>query len=324
MSIDINEIIACPYCKGKLDSAEDHYFCPSCQQVYPVEEEIPIFFVEDNYFKGIEAMVQSQIATEYTDMMQLNSLRNVFYHADFLREISQVTRDSVILEIGGGVGQDGIELLREGFYLIETDISKVSLLKAREEARCKGLQLNCSYMVVDGENLPFVSNRFDAVFAVAALHHMPNPETCIQEMARCAKTGGLVILGMEPNSWYYRIVRPLGKKVEAISNSLGCSRKRAGQLSSIAEATTSGFSRGRIIAMLENAGLTVTRVKPVWFLCGFLHYALELMFVMLHRRQRAVVNPWLEKAVISLDEILSKIPLINQFPWSWNVVAIKG
>jgi ubiquinone/menaquinone biosynthesis C-methylase UbiE len=42
--------------------------------------------------------------------------------------------------------------------------------------------------------LPFVDASFDVVFCRTALHHFPDPEACIAEMARVCRPGGRVVL----------------------------------------------------------------------------------------------------------------------------------
>ena len=42
--------------------------------------------------------------------------------------------------------------------------------------------------------LPFVDGSFDLVFCRTALHHFPDPETCVAEMARVCRPGGRVVL----------------------------------------------------------------------------------------------------------------------------------
>jgi SAM-dependent methyltransferase len=42
--------------------------------------------------------------------------------------------------------------------------------------------------------LPFVDGSFDLVFCRTALHHFPDPERCIVEMARVCRPGGRVVL----------------------------------------------------------------------------------------------------------------------------------
>jgi len=43
------QIIACPKCRGRLDSKPDGsaLVCPSCRLAYPIVDEIPNLIIED-------------------------------------------------------------------------------------------------------------------------------------------------------------------------------------------------------------------------------------------------------------------------------------
>jgi len=53
---------------------------------------------------------------------------------------------------------------------------------------------NVFYVIADAEELPFLSNRFDAVVCRIAPHHFPHPEKFIQEAARVLKPNGKFVL----------------------------------------------------------------------------------------------------------------------------------
>ncbi|WP_186763742.1 class I SAM-dependent methyltransferase [Planomicrobium sp. CPCC 101079] len=53
---------------------------------------------------------------------------------------------------------------------------------------------NVSYVIADAEDLPFLSNRFDAVVCRIAPHHFPQPEKFIEEAARVLKPKGKFVL----------------------------------------------------------------------------------------------------------------------------------
>ena len=49
-----------------------------------------------------------------------------------------------------------------------------------------------TYIVCDGDNLPFKDNSFDVVFSLAVLEHVKNPWAHADEMIRVLKPGGIV------------------------------------------------------------------------------------------------------------------------------------
>lgn len=301
-----------------------HYACLSCHEIYPIEDRVPVFFrLGTDEFKTIEALVQSEIALRYGDIMQLDALRNSFYHADFQREILQLPSGATILEIGCGTGQDGLSLAKRGYNVIECDISKESVFRARALAEQAGVLPRMGYLVADGENVPLASASIDAALLVASLHHMRDPEHCLRETVRCVKEGGLVVLGIEPNRWYYRFFRPMAKRVEALLSTLGRGREREKKLTSIAEATASGFGRQDLLDLFDRVGVEAIRIKPVWYLCGSAHYSLELLFVALGLPSRISLSPKLEKFIIAADELIGRLPVLDRLPWHWNAVAGK-
>ena len=46
---ELFEILACPKCKGPLDSVEEPegFACPACNLLYKVEDDIPNFLIEE-------------------------------------------------------------------------------------------------------------------------------------------------------------------------------------------------------------------------------------------------------------------------------------
>jgi hypothetical protein len=46
---ELLEILACPRCKGSLTPVDDEQglFCPACDVVYPVRDEIPVMLVDE-------------------------------------------------------------------------------------------------------------------------------------------------------------------------------------------------------------------------------------------------------------------------------------
>jgi len=46
---ELIELLACPKCKGevRLDSAKNGFTCEACRLLYPIEDDIPNFIIEE-------------------------------------------------------------------------------------------------------------------------------------------------------------------------------------------------------------------------------------------------------------------------------------
>jgi SAM-dependent methyltransferase len=49
-------------------------------------------------------------------------------------------------------------------------------------------------MLADAQNLPFEDNYFDCILFSEVIEHVPDPEKAVQEISRCLKNGGQLIL----------------------------------------------------------------------------------------------------------------------------------
>jgi len=104
--------------------------------------------------------------------------------------LSRPLRGSTVLDICCGSGMDAEYLVRAGAKVVALDISEGCLDRARVRAARHGL----SYDLVrgDAENLPFASASFDYGFVHDGLHHLPQPDRAVAELARIARRGVIV------------------------------------------------------------------------------------------------------------------------------------
>jgi uncharacterized protein YbaR (Trm112 family) len=40
--LEVRSLLVCPVCAGELEDCRDGLLCPTCQQVYPVLEDVPV------------------------------------------------------------------------------------------------------------------------------------------------------------------------------------------------------------------------------------------------------------------------------------------
>jgi ubiquinone/menaquinone biosynthesis C-methylase UbiE len=107
-----------------------------------------------------------------------------------IKLLGRSLQGSSVLVICCGSGMDAEYLARRGARVVAMDISSGCLGRARVRAG----RYAVDYMLVrgDAENLPFRDCSFDFAFVHDGLHHLPEPERAIREMARVAQRGILI------------------------------------------------------------------------------------------------------------------------------------
>jgi len=94
-----------------------------------------------------------------------------------------------LLEIGCGMGTDLLQFARGGARCTAIDLTLRSIEIARH--RFGLYDMAASFMIADGERLPFASNSFDVVYSNGVLHHTPDTAGAIREVHRVLRPGGI-------------------------------------------------------------------------------------------------------------------------------------
>ena len=117
----------------------------------------------------------------------------------------EIKLDDKVLIIGAGTGLD-LEFLPSDCDIIATDITPSMIERIKK--RNKSLNLKVQAMVMDGQSLNFVDNKFDKIILHLIISVIPDPVACIKESERVLKSGGLIVV-------YDKFV-PKDKKVSSI------------------------------------------------------------------------------------------------------------
>lgn len=101
----------------------------------------------------------------------------------------------VILDLGTGNGYVAMAIAgsQPGCRVIGVDVAVQAIARDLEEARAQGLS-NAEFESYDGTALPFADGHFDAAVCRYALHHLPRPETTLEELGRTVRRGGKLVL----------------------------------------------------------------------------------------------------------------------------------
>lgn len=240
---------------------------------------------------------------------QLNQPRNLFYHEIVWQELRALPRGSRLLEIGAGSGFDALKLC-DDYHLILSDVSFGTL-----DRLCSKLaDHRVDYVSADGAHLPFADASVAAIYMFATLHHLPDPGHGISEWARVIEPGGRLIIGMEPNRFYFLPIK--------LSRNFLCRLTHMDPKDgSRADAQMEGFSFSKLKLLFQTGQWENVRIRPVWLFAGFWHYMAEFLFRSLKLKKRLALPASVENALIKFDEILFKIPGIKRIGWHWIITA---
>src|SRR5256884_3811804 len=114
------------------------------------------------------------------------------------------TRGLRVLEIGCGVGTDGLQFARAGATYTGVDLTEAAVDLARKNFESAGMP--GEFRVSDAEKLDFTDESFDIVYSHGVLHHTPDIEVAVREIHRVLKPGGRAIVMLyHRGSYNYRI-----------------------------------------------------------------------------------------------------------------------
>jgi len=114
------------------------------------------------------------------------------------------TKQLRVLEIGCGLGTDGVQFAQAGADYTGVDLTEAAIDLARKNFEQRGLQ--GEFKVADAESLDFADNSFDLVYSHGVLHHTPDTARAVQEIHRVLKPEGRAIVMLyHRDSYNYRV-----------------------------------------------------------------------------------------------------------------------
>lgn len=134
----------------------------------------------------------NQIAAEY------HSRRHSPW-TECITPLTELRRNSVILDIGAGTGRQTIAITREEFNVVAVDFAVNMLKQLSKRASNLNLDSRISAVASDIVALPFRVGAFDGIEIVAALHHVPSRRlraSVVREINRVTKVGGQVVVSV--------------------------------------------------------------------------------------------------------------------------------
>jgi ubiquinone/menaquinone biosynthesis C-methylase UbiE len=108
-------------------------------------------------------------------------------HIDRQMELLALPCGCSLLEVGGGTGRVLERLEGEAHPLVIADYSAAMLREAHAKQG-----IHC--VRTTAERLPFPDDSFERILVVDALHHFPDQEGAVSEMARVLRPGGRLVI----------------------------------------------------------------------------------------------------------------------------------
>ncbi len=97
------------------------------------------------------------------------------------------------IDVGCGTGR-ALPPLREAVgpdgSVVAVDLTPEMLAAARPKSSAAG----AAVILADARALPFADASADAIFAAGLVHHLPDTEAGLRELARVVRPGGLLVL----------------------------------------------------------------------------------------------------------------------------------
>lgn len=179
------EWFQCPYCKQRLsDQKSECLRCINCGREYPIKSGIPVFLME--FLKPAETQEKEFWESDYNarEDGSFKTLADESYQT--ILSFFSIPNGGLGLEFASGSG--AFSEFIDDCTMVGLDIS-LSLLKSTKSL----IPIQGS-----GEVLPFRDDLFDFVLCAAALHHIPDLQKAVNEIARVVKKGGKIFI-LEPN-----------------------------------------------------------------------------------------------------------------------------
>ncbi|EKD42974.1 MAG: methyltransferase [uncultured bacterium] len=306
------KLLKCVDCGGGMITGQLAYVCSACGRQYVDDHEVFLALpAQMDDLSASEAHYHDEFDENAQDVHQLNAVRNIFYHRYLWNKLNTQSDNSLILEIGAGSGFDAYHL-KNNLRLVLSDISPETLKRTHSQFVDKNYQ----YFAADGLKLPFADQTFDALYIVATFHHFADPSAALQEFQRVLKSGGMLLVGIEPNWFYFSLIKKFRKYLLKFAHMENAEVSQA-------DAEMEGFRYRDWKKYFKNNQWNNLQIKPMWFLSGYLHYGLEMLYRIMRLKQRIVILPWLEKIIVGMDEVIAEIPLVNRFGWHWIVSVNK-
>jgi SAM-dependent methyltransferase len=188
------ELLACPACAERL--APD-LACRRCGASFDAPDGIPnLRLPSDTRTEAVRRFYERTPFPGYPARDSLHALRARAERSAFARQIdAAIPGDARIADVGCGTGQMALYLARADRLVIGADLTRASLRLGAGAARRFGLD-RVLFVETDLRRPGLSPGAFDVVYSSGVLHHTPHPRESFASLARLARPGGTIVVGV--------------------------------------------------------------------------------------------------------------------------------
>ena len=198
----IQNILACPACRGGLQIEKHAITCINCSQVYPLHENIPQFAVyesDEADLNDVAEISKNNYEQRYEDFEKARNY-NLKYDRKPLKLLSTKREYQILehllgrqkhcatmLEIPCGGGRISPQLAAATDLLIQADVGLGQILYGMTKEKLKIPQI---WMTASAFQIPLCDDSVDAAVCIRLSHHLPTSkqrEDLLAELLRVAR-----------------------------------------------------------------------------------------------------------------------------------------
>lgn len=193
MSFD--DLFVCPECADTL--AQDWY-CHHCAKSYDAADGIPDLRASSNLrTERVRQFYEDAPFPAYPERDSIEWLRARAERSEFARMLdAAIPGDATVVDVGCGTGQMTLYLTRASRRVVGADLTRASLRLASAAARRYAVNGAVQFVQTDLNRPGLRNGAFDVVYSSGVLHHTPDPEAAFSRIARLARPGGWIVLGL--------------------------------------------------------------------------------------------------------------------------------
>jgi SAM-dependent methyltransferase len=191
---DFAGLLACPACSGALSV---DWRCAGCGAQFDAPDGIPnLRLPGDPRTETVRRFYEAAPFPGYRPRESLTGLRARAERSAFACLLDRaIAGDARIVEVGCGTGQMCLFLSRADRAVVGADLTRASLRLGAAAAQRFGLD-RIRFVETDLGRPGLKARAFDVVYSSGVLHHTPDPRASFARMARLARPGGAIVVGV--------------------------------------------------------------------------------------------------------------------------------